>query len=326
VSFIIEVSRQLGRLPWVVGFSGGKDSTITVHVVVEAIKRGAELSNVYVIYEDTLLEHPSLRRSAVEMLRSLQKISQEELRSIVKPIILKPMVSKDFISMMVLKGYPAPGPRFRWCTRVLKLEPLKNFICPLREFVMVSGVRLSESNYRKGNIKSKRLQGKTITEMSFAGTKAIVVMPILTWSNSDVITFLSTMNRWDGENYNYILELYGLNNAYEKILTEIPITIRFGCWICTVISREKMPIPKQLLEVKRKLLYITKRDPKYRERIGERLGKLNIEGRKAVARIFLQTLQETPEAFSYNVKNLEKCLKTIINNYDETKTACINLY
>ena len=183
MNIVKKVSQQYSRLPWVVGFSGGKDSTIAVHVIVEAIKRGVKFSKVYVVYEDTLLEYPSLRLSALETLNSLHKVSQEELGSIVEPIVLKPKPGEDFISMMILRGYTAPGPRFRWCTRVLKLNPLKNFVHSLGEFIMVSGVRFYESNYRKKNLENKEFLKNAVTQINFAGFKTTTVMPIFTWQN-----------------------------------------------------------------------------------------------------------------------------------------------
>jgi DNA sulfur modification protein DndC len=326
VRFVIDVATRYGSMPWVIGFSGGKDSTIAVHVVVEAIRRGARLGKVYVVYEDTLLEHPQLRQAAVEFLNSLLRVSEDELNGIVEPVIVKPALGEDFISMMVLKGYPTPGPRFRWCTRVLKLRPLQRFVCSLERFAMVSGVRLDESRYRRSNLNSKNFIGDGIAKVSFYGVETVAIMPILSWSNSDVIRFLQTYSRWDGKSYDYLSNLYGFSNHNEKLIDNIPITVRFGCWVCTVIRREKMPIPQPLLEAKQQLIQVAKKDPRYRELNGNRLGKLNIEGRKKVAEIFLQALQKVPEAFGYNIKRLEECLKTALNDYGSAQEVCKNIF
>jgi 3'-phosphoadenosine 5'-phosphosulfate sulfotransferase (PAPS reductase)/FAD synthetase len=326
VKFVIDAATRYGSMPWVIGFSGGKDSTIVVHVVVEAIKRGARLSKVYVIYEDTLLEHPQLRQAVVEFLNSLLRVSENELDGIVEPVIVRPAPGEDFISMMVLRGYPAPGPRFRWCTRVLKLRPLLRFVRSLERFAMVSGVRLDESRYRRSNLNSKNFIGDGIAKASFYGIETVAVMPILSWCNSDVIRFLQTYSRWDGKSYDYLSNLYGFNNLNEKLVGNIPITVRFGCWACSVIGREKMPIPQPLLEAKQLLIQVAKKDPRYREWKDNRLGKLNIEGRRKVAEIFLQALQKVPEAFGYSIKRLEECLKTALNNYSSAQQVCKDLF
>jgi DNA sulfur modification protein DndC len=326
VKFVIDVATRYGSMPWVIGFSGGKDSTIVVHAVVEAIKRGARLSKVYVVYEDTLLEHPQLRQAVVEFLNSLLRVSENELDGIVEPVIVRPAPGEDFISMMVLRGYPAPGPRFRWCTRVLKLRPLLRFVCSLKCFAMVSGVRLDESRYRRSNLNSKNFIGDGIAKARFYGIETVAVMPILSWCNSDVIRFLQTYSRWDGKSYDYLSNLYGFNNLNEKLVDNIPITVRFGCWVCSVIGREKMPIPQPLLEAKQRLIQVAKKDPRYREWKDNRLGKLNIEGRRKVAEIFLQALQKVPEAFGYSIKRLEECLKTALNDYSSVQQVCKDLF
>jgi DNA sulfur modification protein DndC len=326
VRFIIDAATRYGSVPWVVGFSGGKDSTIIVHIVVEAIRKGARLNKVYVVYEDTLLEHPQLKQSALELLNSLIRVSENELDGIVEPVIVRPAPGEDFISMMVLRGYPAPGPRFRWCTRVLKLKPLLRFVRGLEHFAMVSGVRLNESSYRRSNLVNKDFVYDGIAKVSFYGIETIAIMPILSWSNGDVIKFLRTYHRWDGKSYDYLLNLYGFNNLDEKLMDNVPITVRFGCWVCTVIRREKMPIPQPLLEAKQQLIQVTKKDLRYRERVSGKLSKLNIEGRKRVAEIFLQALQKAPEAFGYDIEKLKECLETVISDYNDTQQTCKDLF
>jgi hypothetical protein len=87
-----------------------------------------------------------------------------------------------------------------------------------------------------------------------------------------------------------------------------------------------MPIPQPLLEAKQQLIQVAKKDPRYREWKDSRLGKLNIEGRKKVAEIFLQALQKVPEAFGYNIKRLEECLKTALNDYSSAQQVCKDLF
>jgi DNA sulfur modification protein DndC len=256
----------------------------------------------------------------------LSRVSESELSGVVEPVVVKPAQGEDFISMMVLKGYPAPGPRFRWCTRVLKLTPLLRFVRSLGSFAMVSGVRLDESAYRRSNLSRRDFTSNGVAKVRFYGAEAVAVTPILTWSNSDVIRFLQAHSRWDGKSYDYLLNLYGFNNLSEKPAGNTPITVRFGCWTCTVIGREKTPIPQPLLEAKQQLIQVAKKDPRYRELKGNRLGKLNTEGRRKVAEIFLHALRKVPDAFGYNIKKLEECLKTAINDYGNVQQVCKNLF
>ncbi len=62
--------------PWVVGYSGGKDSTVVVQLVFEALK---ELppeklhKKIYVISSDTLVETPLIIQSINQTLRKVQE-------------------------------------------------------------------------------------------------------------------------------------------------------------------------------------------------------------------------------------------------------------
>lgn len=192
--------------------------------------------------------------------------------------------------------------------------------------MVVSGVRMSESTYRKSNLHNKNFISDGVAEVTIYNVKALTLMPILSWSTADVIKFLRSYTRWDGRSYEYLLNLYGFNSFDEQLADSMPITVRFGCWTCTVIRREKMPLPQPLLEAKRLLIQVAKKDPRYREKVGDRLGKLNIEGRKTVAKTFLQALQRAPEAFGYNVERLERCLRTAIDNYGEASLVCKDLF
>ena len=61
--------------PWVVGYSGGKDSTVVVQLVFEALSEmpKEELhKKVYVISSDTLVETPLIINSINQTLRRIQ--------------------------------------------------------------------------------------------------------------------------------------------------------------------------------------------------------------------------------------------------------------
>jgi hypothetical protein len=77
---------------------------------------------------------------------------------------------------------------------------------------MVSGVRLNKSNYKRSNLASKVFADDVVAKICFYGLETVALVPILSWGNADVIRFLQTHYRWDGKSYDYLLNLYGLNN------------------------------------------------------------------------------------------------------------------
>jgi len=303
IGVIAEASRRFPGIPWVVGYSGGKDSSAVLQLLVDAAESGVELPVTYVVYEDTLLEHPLLRRYALEALESLGEYSRARLGGAIKPVVLRPEPGEDFISMLVLRGYPMPHHRLRWCMRVLKIKPARRFLASLGRHVTVTGVRLSESAERARNIRDSFGASKIV------GSDNPVVMPILDWGLEDVIEYLRSSRRWDGRGYGELLQLYGFSEEPGCGCEAVGNT-RFGCWVCTVVRREKMPLPKPLREAKERLLRIS-RDTGYREVVGGTPRRLNSLGRAEAARALLQALRELPQAFGYKVENLERCLEAV---------------
>ena len=291
INLIIEASKKLDpNQPWEIGYSGGKDSTTVLNLLIEAIKQGAIINKLYVIYTDTLLEHPVLRREALEALESLRQYPN------ITPVRLTPKPGEDFISMMVKKGYPVPGPRFRWCMARLKIRPMMEFMRRLGHFVQVSGIRASESSDR-----GRRYGGLD----KFVNGANPILMPILDWTTEDVINYLREARRWDGRDFGYLLSLYEVGGY--ALFT----SVRFGCWVCTVVRNDRMPVPPILKWARERLIAIS-RDPSMRIIIDGKPRGLSEVGRREVARVFLRVLEEYPEAFGYNVGELRGMLGGVV--------------
>jgi len=285
LQIINQAYEKYKNIPWTLGFSGGKDSTTTLHLLILSNVK----VNIYVIYADTLFEHPVLRKYTLEALESLKEFNN------IKPIILKPLEGEDAISMMVEKGYPPAGPRFRWCMDRFKLKPYRHFIKQFDKYLTISGVRLEESNERKRNIR------KNYNEYKLVDGDYPVLMPILDWSYEDVINFLASNKRWDGKSYDYLLKLYEVVDYVNGCGCPFKTDVRFGCWICTVVRKDKMNTSPILKQAREELIRI-KKDPALREIKNGRLGKLNEKGKREIAKVFLKVLNEYPEAFGYENK------------------------
>src|SRR5690606_4643534 len=116
--------------PWVVGYSGGKDSTALVQVVFQALselKQSQLHKKVYIISSDTLVETPLIISSIDTTLMRIQKKALE-LGLPFETHKVRPEVDKTFWVSLIGKGYPSPRQKFRWCTDRMKIDPANRFI------------------------------------------------------------------------------------------------------------------------------------------------------------------------------------------------------
>ena len=141
-------------IPWVVGYSGGKDSTATLQLVwlaLAALPHEERQKPVHVISTDTLVENPIVAAWGTRSLECMKTAAQEAQLPIT-PHRLTPTVSDSFWVNLIGKGYPAPRPKFRWCTERLKIRPSNTFITNVvqesGEAIVVLGTRKAESTKR----------------------------------------------------------------------------------------------------------------------------------------------------------------------------------
>ena len=150
--------------PWLIGYSGGKDSTLLVSLVYEAMKRlkmaGSELSKtIYVITSDTMVENPIVKDYMHYSSDSINRAAQKDKLNIQASVIY-PDDDQTFWSRVIGLGYPTPEPPgFRWCTERLKINPMNKFvnerIKESKEIVILLGVRKGESLTRMKTITAR---------------------------------------------------------------------------------------------------------------------------------------------------------------------------
>lgn len=234
--------------PWVIGYSGGKDSTSAVQLVWEAI---AELppekqqKTVYVITSDTLVETPVI----VDFIdQTLQRINETAVQKKMpfQAQKLRPLLTQTFWVNLIGRGYPAPQQRFRWCTDRLKIQTANRFITEKiskhGEVILVLGVRRSESMTRAQVMSLYQIKGSPLSRHSrLAG--AYVYTPIKDWVTDDVWFYLlDNPSPWGNNNRDLV-------TLYRNTTGECPLVVddttpscgnsRFGCWVCTVVTRDR---------------------------------------------------------------------------------------
>ncbi len=245
----IQTIYQADDRPWIIGFSGGKDSTCVLSLVYAAVKqlpKKERHKHIYVVSSDTLVETPVV----VDMIKHVLALINESAKKEDLPISAHPVVPKTdqtFWVNLIGKGYPAPNQTFRWCTERMKIDPVSEFIldkvAQFGEAVVVLGSRSQESNSRAQVISKHKIDGSALSRHSSL-PNAYTYMPIETWSADEVWEYLmSSPCPWGGTNQQ-LFELYKGSNQGECPLVIDKSTpscgnSRFGCWTCTVVTEEK---------------------------------------------------------------------------------------
>lgn len=239
-------------IPWVIGYSGGKDSTATLQIVWSALQElpaHERTKRVYVITNDTLVENPTVvawvRRSHDAMDAAA---TEQELP--ISTHLLSPEVDESFWVNLIGRGYPAPNRRFRWCTERMKINPTTRFIRSLvkdnGEAIIVLGARRAESAARAARIDKwdeQSVRGNLSPHNDLAS--ALVYRPIVDWADDDVWLYLMQVaNPWGFDN-KQLLAMYRTASPD----AECPVVVdtstpscgssRFGCWTCTVVEKDK---------------------------------------------------------------------------------------
>lgn len=240
------------EIPWVVGYSGGKDSTAVLQLIwnaIAALPPKQRHKTIHVISNDTLVENPFV---SVWVRRSIEKmkVAAVEQEMPISPHLTHPSVKQTFWSCLIGKGYPAPRNGFRWCTDRLKITPVNYFIRQVvrnhGETIVILGVRKSESVQRA--ITLNRHEKKRITKHLNPNSRllnSLVYSPIEDWRTDEVWIYLMQWpNPWGNDNQD-LLNMYQGATADN----ECPLVVdtstpscgdsRFGCWVCTMVSKDK---------------------------------------------------------------------------------------
>jgi len=234
--------------PWVIGYSGGKDSTTVLQLVWYALKElpvEKRQKLVYVISSDTLVETPVIVDFINRTLRRIDDVSVKEKMPF-RTEKLRPLISQSFWVNLIGRGYAAPQQRFRWCTDRLKIQPSNRFIqekiSKYGEVVLVLGVRRQESATRAQVMSLYQIPNSVLSRHS-KFPRAYVYTPIRDWSTDDVWYYLLQVpSPWGCDNRDLVA-------LYQTAQGECPLVIddttpscgnsRFGCWVCTVVTKDK---------------------------------------------------------------------------------------
>lgn len=271
--------------PWILGYSGGKDSTTTLQLVWYALKEmpiEERVKHIYVISSDTLVETPFIRDYLQVNHVKISKKAEEESLPLTAHI-LTPITDETFWVNLLGRGYPTPQQMFRWCTNRLKIKTSSRFIqekiSNYGEVVIVLGTRSQESESRAIVMRKLDIED-SIFSRSNQFSAGYSYSPIRDWSLWDVWQYLIQVdNPWGGDNQE-------LAQMYRDAEGECPFIVddksppcgssRFGCWVCTLVEADRSVESliergetwlQPLLDFRNKLYWTT--DPEVKKKVRE---------------------------------------------------------
>ena len=252
---LMEIIRNLylcDDIPWVIGYSGGKDSTATLQLVwlaLSELPKEQVKKQVHIINTDTMVESPVISKWVQKSLKTMDEAAEEQGLPFVTHR-LTPAMDNTFWVNFIGRGYPFPRKKLRWCTDRLKIQPVNTFvkekIAEHGEIIMVIGTRKAESARRAKTMayyEKKRVRELLSPNQSMVNE--LVFSPLEDWNDNDVWVFLMQYKNPWGYSNKELLTLYKGATADN----ECPMMVekglpscgksRFGCWVCTMVAQDK---------------------------------------------------------------------------------------
>ena len=247
-----EEYQEKHNYPWIVAYSGGKDSTLLLQLVFETLLAcpvKARKRQVHIVGNDTLVESPLV----INHLRKSMGVIRQAIAKMDLPMsatITKPCIDQTFWVNVIGRGYIPPTRSFRWCTDRMKISPTSKFIeqttSAHHKSILFVGTRKSESSSRRRRMEDYEKSGQRMNPHNQI-KNCDVFSPISELTDDEVwAVLLQSKAPWGG-NHRNLITLY--RNARGG---ECPVVLskedspscgttspRFGCWTCTVVAKDR---------------------------------------------------------------------------------------
>ena len=243
--------QQKDERPWVIAYSGGKDSTLVLHLVVKyllSLKKYKRM--IYVVCNNTLVESPFVMSLAEEYISKFRAFMQKN-KIPMKFTITQPENSDTFWVNIIGRGYPPPSRVFRWCVDRLKIRPtnsyIKKIISETGDVVLLLGSRFDESQTRSKSISKHLTDHSNFISKHASLENCSIFMPIADIAVDDLWEMIAAFRTPWGEHYSRLIQLYkdALGGECPVVLSkdDTPAcgnkSARFGCWTCSVVKKDR---------------------------------------------------------------------------------------
>lgn len=241
-----------GSIPWVIAYSGGKDSTLLLQTVWERIAKmpiEQRKRHVFVMANDTLVESPMVQKHLRDSTQSIREAAKrQDLPIVVR--VSEPYADQTFWVNVIGRGYIPPTRNFRWCTDRMKIQPtnllLKSIVEKHGGAVLLIGTRMAESSQRRQTMeKHGASASQTNPHNSIANCH--VMTPLADLQDNEVWAILTQRKPPWGESHRKLVAMYKNAGGGDcpLVLTKADApscgtsSPRFGCWTCTVVSKDR---------------------------------------------------------------------------------------
>ena len=313
--------------PWIIGFSGGKDSTVLLTLTWLAMKKlkesGTDLRRkVYVVNNDTMVENPVIEEYVQTVLAKIKDAATEQGLPIEVSQTL-PELEDTFWSLVIGKGYPVPNNAFRFCTEKMKIKPTTKFILDKvssdGEAIVLIGTRRTESVQRAKTIQRHEIKGHRLSKHPL-NPNTYTYAPLKELMLEEVWWVINSIPSPWGVDNKVIFNIYkdAAADDYEcpTMMTDKTQPScgqsRFGCWVCTVVIEDKSMTAlikngvtwmKPLLDFRNRLV-VNRNKSEYRraerrngqpavDETGHNQGNYTIEYRQQLLHELLQVQRDT---------------------------------
>lgn len=242
--------------PWIIGFSGGKDSTVLLTLVWMALQDIRSENpgylfkrSVHVVCNNTLVENPIIEEYVNDALKAIEKAAKDQKLPI-SVEVTQPDMEDRFWYCTIGKGYPVPNSAFRYCTEKMKIRPTSTFLLDKvahnGEAVILIGTRISESARRAYNIQKHEIKGKIYSKHPIT-PNAYNYAPIKELMLEEVWYIINAFpSPWGFDNsilFNIYMDASSDDYECPTIVTDESHRScgqsRFGCWVCTLAKEDR---------------------------------------------------------------------------------------